>query len=216
MKVLEGKRLMKKLMACLIVLLLAFSVFAVSVADSKNSDLVSYGVIRSKGGQSVPVFDGIGSDKKTDLLSADQLCALDFSSLQGKYYWHHIVYLDDVGQPKDGYVKESNFEQLTLAGLMKEMTDPAKTQIISQLMELAESSPLFLGEPTVKYTSAAAGTVGNSDPKTTYILNTNTHKFHKPSCGSVKKMKEKNKKSYTGTRNEVISMGYVPCKNCNP
>lgn len=207
---------MKKLMVWLLALLMVFPMLTVSVGESKNSDLVSYGVTSSKGGQSVPVFDGIGSYKKTDLLPADQLCALDFSSLQGKYYWHHIVYLDDAGQPKDGYVKESNFEQLTLAELAKEMTDPAKALIVSQLMELAESSPLFLGEPSVKYTSAAAESGGNSDPKTTYILNTNTHKFHKPGCGSVKKMKEKNKKSYTGTREEVINMGYVPCKNCNP
>ena len=51
---------------------------------------------------------------------------------------------------------------------------------------------------------------------TDYILNTNTHKFHYPSCGSVKQMSEKNKQAYTGNREDVISMGYVPCKKCNP
>lgn len=51
---------------------------------------------------------------------------------------------------------------------------------------------------------------------TTYILNTNTKKFHYPSCGSVKQMKESNKRSYTGSRDDVIAMGYVPCKKCNP
>ena len=49
-----------------------------------------------------------------------------------------------------------------------------------------------------------------------YVLNTNTHKFHYPSCSSVKKMSEKNKSLYTGTRDEVISMGYSPCGNCHP
>lgn len=49
-----------------------------------------------------------------------------------------------------------------------------------------------------------------------YIINTNTGKFHYTWCNSVKKMSEKNKWYYTGTRNSVISMGYVPCKNCNP
>ncbi|NLG04646.1 MAG: hypothetical protein GX567_12585 [Clostridia bacterium] len=49
-----------------------------------------------------------------------------------------------------------------------------------------------------------------------YVLNTNTHKFHYPSCSSVDSMKEKNKQYYTGTREEVISMGYDPCKKCNP
>lgn len=49
-----------------------------------------------------------------------------------------------------------------------------------------------------------------------YILNTNTKKFHYPSCGSVKQMKESNKQSYTGSRDDVIARGYVPCKKCNP
>jgi DNA-entry nuclease len=51
---------------------------------------------------------------------------------------------------------------------------------------------------------------------TTYILNTNTGKFHYPTCGSVKQMKEKNKQEFSGTRDEAISMGYDPCKKCNP
>lgn len=50
----------------------------------------------------------------------------------------------------------------------------------------------------------------------TYILNTNTKKFHYPSCSSVGQMKEKNKAYFSGTREEVIAKGYVPCKNCNP
>ncbi len=50
----------------------------------------------------------------------------------------------------------------------------------------------------------------------TYILNTNTKKFHIPTCHSVDSMKDKNKKEYTGDREEIISQGYSPCKNCNP
>ena len=50
----------------------------------------------------------------------------------------------------------------------------------------------------------------------TYVLNTNTMKFHYPTCSSVDDMKEKNKQIYTGSREEVINMGYVPCKRCNP
>ena len=49
-----------------------------------------------------------------------------------------------------------------------------------------------------------------------YVLNTNSKKFHYPSCKSVKKMKDKNKREFTGTRDEVIGMGYDPCGNCNP
>ena len=52
--------------------------------------------------------------------------------------------------------------------------------------------------------------------QTTYVLNPNTMKFHYPTCSSVDDMKEKNKQIYTGSRDEVINMGYVPCKRCNP
>ena len=49
-----------------------------------------------------------------------------------------------------------------------------------------------------------------------YVINTNTGKFHYSWCKSVGEMAEKNKWYYTGTRDSVINMGYVPCKNCNP
>lgn len=55
-----------------------------------------------------------------------------------------------------------------------------------------------------------------SSSGTSYVLNTNTKKFHYPSCSSVKQMKDKNRKDYTGSRQEIIGMGYDPCKKCNP
>ena len=56
----------------------------------------------------------------------------------------------------------------------------------------------------------------NDDSVTTYILNTNTKKFHYPDCDSVNDMKEKNKQEFTGSREEVIEMGYSPCGRCEP
>ncbi len=56
----------------------------------------------------------------------------------------------------------------------------------------------------------------SSTPKTSYVLNTNTKKFHYPSCSSVKQMADKNRKDVTATREEVILMGYDPCGRCNP
>ncbi len=50
----------------------------------------------------------------------------------------------------------------------------------------------------------------------TYILNTNTYKFHSPFCRDVKKMADYNKLEYNGTRDEVIAMGYSPCGHCHP
>lgn len=49
-----------------------------------------------------------------------------------------------------------------------------------------------------------------------YVLNTNTKKFHYPSCSSVQKMKAKNKQTCTSTREDVIGQGYSPCGICHP
>ena len=49
-----------------------------------------------------------------------------------------------------------------------------------------------------------------------YVLNTNTHKFHRPGCASVAKMKDKNRQDVNATRDEIIGQGYDPCKNCKP
>ena len=49
-----------------------------------------------------------------------------------------------------------------------------------------------------------------------YILNTNSKKFHYPSCSSVDSMKESNKQEFYGTRDELISQGYSPCGRCRP
>lgn len=50
----------------------------------------------------------------------------------------------------------------------------------------------------------------------TYVLNTNTKKFHKESCNSAKSMDASNKKIYTGSRQELIDMGYEACGVCKP
>ena len=52
--------------------------------------------------------------------------------------------------------------------------------------------------------------------ETTYILNTNSMKFHKPSCSSVSDMSEENEETYSGDRDNLIKQGYEPCGRCNP
>lgn len=47
-----------------------------------------------------------------------------------------------------------------------------------------------------------------------YIGNTNTKVFHRPSCESVSRMKDKNKKRTT--KEELIEDGYEPCDICKP
>lgn len=57
---------------------------------------------------------------------------------------------------------------------------------------------------------------GNHSSQASYILNTNTKKFHYPSCSSVDDMKEKNKQEFFGSRDEAVAQGYSPCGRCKP
>ena len=59
-------------------------------------------------------------------------------------------------------------------------------------------------------------TTGSEASQADYILNTNTKKFHYPTCSSVNDMKEKNKQEFFGTRDEAIANGYSPCGRCKP
>ena len=50
----------------------------------------------------------------------------------------------------------------------------------------------------------------------TYVINTNTGVFHEQNCRAIKRMKDKNKWIYNGTRQSVIEMNYKSCQICNP
>ena len=49
-----------------------------------------------------------------------------------------------------------------------------------------------------------------------YIVNRNSHVFHKPNCPSVKRMNESNKIYSSKSRAELINEGCKTCNNCNP
>jgi DNA-entry nuclease len=65
-------------------------------------------------------------------------------------------------------------------------------------------------------TTSPPTTKSENNIETTYILNTNSKKFHTPSCSSVNKMSDKNKQSFTGDKNDLIAQGYSACGICKP
>ena len=74
--------------------------------------------------------------------------------------------------------------------------------------------------PTAPKPEPAPETAQKPQPEesagTDYVLNTNTKKFHYPTCNSVNQMKDKNKAFFNGQRDEIIAMGYSACGNCHP
>ena len=65
----------------------------------------------------------------------------------------------------------------------------------------------------VTSSSAQSQTTPTTKP---YVLNTNTKKFHLPTCRHVSSMKDSNREDYCGTRAAVINRGYEACKTCKP
>lgn len=49
-----------------------------------------------------------------------------------------------------------------------------------------------------------------------YVLNTNSKKFHLPTCGSVSDMNPNNREDFNGNRDELVLAGYSPCGSCKP
>ena len=72
------------------------------------------------------------------------------------------------------------------------------------------------GESWREQQEAPAQAEQESAEEATYVVNTNTGKFHLPGCRSVRQMKDANKKEVTATRDDLLTQGYEPCGNCNP
>lgn len=70
-------------------------------------------------------------------------------------------------------------------------------------------------EPTTEPTAQPTTDPGE-DQGQDYVVNTSSGKFHYPSCSSADRIKESNRWDYHGTRDDLIGMGYDPCKRCNP
>ena len=56
----------------------------------------------------------------------------------------------------------------------------------------------------------------HSGEEVSYVLNTNSKKFHLPDSSCVGKINEENRKNYYGTKEELEADGYVACKLCKP
>ena len=89
--------------------------------------------------------------------------------------------------------------------------------MVAQAEEPASSTPAQITQPVAQQEPAATAPADTSNDVTSpYVLNANTKKFHLPSCSSVSTIKAKNRKDYTGSRQNLINQGYQPCKRCNP
>ncbi len=107
--------------------------------------------------------------------------------------------------------EEQNMESESPSRTGEQSPEP-ESQLRTEEQNMESASRPQAEEPQSELEAAQESAPQGTD----YILNTSTKKFHDPTCGSVKQMKESNKQVYTGSRDEVIAQGYDPCKKCNP
>lgn len=106
-----------------------------------------------------------------------------------------------------GHPHAETLNTLRTNGVLVYRTDEAGTIIASTdgksiSFNVPSSESWKAGEPT-----------GGSTNELTYVLNTKTKKFHKPSCNSLPAI---NRQDSSESRESIIAQGYVPCKKCNP
>ena len=66
---------------------------------------------------------------------------------------------------------------------------------------------------TNKIVTTTKKTTTTTEQNDHYVLNTETKKFHVPSC---KRLPTKNREDVTMSRDEIINNGYSPCGICKP
>ncbi|MGN0347346.1 MAG: DNA/RNA non-specific endonuclease [Lachnospiraceae bacterium] len=94
----------------------------------------------------------------------------------------------------------------TSAGDMTQSTDDSSNESTSQSAGVASDGS----------SSQSATTTDAGNTTITYVLNTNTGKFHYPTCSSVDDMSPRNRQDVDWTRDECINAGYEPCGRCHP
>ena len=61
-----------------------------------------------------------------------------------------------------------------------------------------------------------AGGASAPEEEVSYVLNTNSMKFHLPDCSSVPQISPGNRRDFSGSREELLAQGYSPCGACKP
>lgn len=80
----------------------------------------------------------------------------------------------------------------------------------------SESDTVAKSELATEETTVLQTTAVQNESVRSYVLNTNSKKFHLSDCSSAEKIKNENRSEYKGTRDEIIEKGYSPCKRCEP
>ncbi len=134
---------------------------------------------------------------------------------------------NDYGHPTENALSRLRDAEVTLFrtdlhGTVTAVSDGKTVEFSVEKNESADPFIKKIPKPTSKPepTSVPDRSQNGEDTGTqtgwTYVLNTNTKKFHYSDCSSAKQIKDSNRDIFTGSRDDLIDMGYSPCGRCDP
>lgn len=183
----------------------------------------------------------ISKDDFSNVTNEDYLefCESVVSKNKGNYNYFTIDFGDGTGICYSGcYIYDATYGNLDDTGAVEEklgsiQIDIENHEISSDSFNFAESETSVskatqvttITTPISTTTSTVTTTVEETEPSqvvetvpvtNSYVLNTSTMKFHKSNCRDVEKIAPENYDTFSGSRDEVINMGYDPCGHCKP
>ena len=191
--------------------LAAILLFGVVVADSYSiSQEIPFCIINSTAAK---VYGSTNTNSNSNSIKKSTICQIEESITNNTNIWYKVRYFQDNNE-FIGYIQKKETQQMSLDELIRMMSDTTTAQYMQNFVGFSFVADSNVVTEAVQRSSPSTNTTQAA--KKTYILNTNTKVFHLTGCSSVKRMSDKNKKTFTGTRTEVINKGYRPCNKCNP
>lgn len=127
-----------------------------------------------------------------------------FQAITPKYSVISCGIDNSYGHPHDG----------TLELLKQEDTELYRTDLQGTITCITDGNTISF--TTEKESSQDVWSTGEKESEDSYVLNTRSKKFHRPSCDNVNSISDKNKEVTEKSREEIINEGYTPCGKCQP
>lgn len=70
--------------------------------------------------------------------------------------------------------------------------------------------------PTPTAEAVTERAVSDYDRETVFVLNPSSGKFHRPSCTWAQRIAEDRRIEFSGDRQILVDVGYLPCHYCKP
>lgn len=155
---------------------------------------------------------------KTEIAKNAKVCPNCNKKQSGMLKWVIIaVIIIGIG----GAITQKNGESPDENAYVQTMETPIPSPTVAPSPEPTETpAPEPTEAPSPELTEAPATessdeiSVSAETDDFTYVLNTGTHKIHRPNCSSVPKIKPENYATTDKSLDELLDEGYTKCGNC--